>query len=59
MEYKASTNNNAVTVHSHMKRNIPGGLLLTITLLFSAYAINTLNSTELIVDIKYMERRGK
>jgi hypothetical protein len=31
----------AVTTHSDMKRNIPGGLSLTITSLYSTYPINT------------------
>jgi cell division protein FtsB len=42
MEYKASATNkagsNAVTVHSHMKRNISG---LAITFMYGAYLINS------------------
>ena len=45
MEYRASANNksgrSAFTVHSDMKRNIPGGLFLAITLLYNTYPINT------------------
>jgi hypothetical protein len=35
-----------------------GGLFLTITLLYNTYPINT-HASELIVDIKYLELRGK
>jgi len=44
MEYKVSAKNkagsNAVTVHSHMKRNIPGGLYVVITFMYGTYPIN-------------------
>jgi hypothetical protein len=45
MEHNASAENkagsNAVTSHSDTKRNIPRGLFLAITLLYSNYPINT------------------
>jgi uncharacterized membrane protein YvbJ len=45
MEHSASAEikagSNAVTTHSDTKRNIPGGLSLSITLLYSTYNINT------------------
>jgi hypothetical protein len=45
MEHNASPENkagtDAVTTHSDTMRNIPGGLSLTITFLYSTYPTNT------------------
>ena len=38
--FKNKTGSNAVTNHSDTKRNIPGGLSFTITLLHCTYSIN-------------------
>ena len=65
MEHKAFFKNkagsNAVTTHSDTKKNIPRGLSFAITFLHSTHSINKPAEcwTELIVDIKYIELRGK
>ena len=40
LNFKNKTGINAVSTHSDMKRNIPGGLSFSSTVLYSTYSIN-------------------